>query len=137
MLAVVAIVAALTTVAIPRIQDAIERARVARAIGDIRVLQADLKEQDSLPASLSGIGRAGLLDPWGHPYQYLRFPDGVARGAVPGARLDRFMVPLNDEFDLYSLGKNGQTAAAITSSAGQDDVVRAVDGGFIGLAARF
>ena len=63
LMAVSAIIAAVATLAIPRVQDSIEKAKVARAIGDIRSIASDLDAQDSLPDNLGGIGRAGLLDP--------------------------------------------------------------------------
>ena len=136
MMAVTAIIAALTTLAIPKIQDAIERAKVARAIGDIRAIQSDLDGQDSLPDNLTVIGRATVLDPWGNPYQYLKFPD-KAHGVPQGARRDRFLVPLNSEYDLYSMGRDGQTKAPLSPPVSADDVIRAMDGGFIGLASKF
>lgn len=136
MLAVTAIIGALSTLAIPKVQDALEKARIARAIGDIRALQADLDGQDSLPATLSQIGRGGMTDPWGNPYQYYPFPP--RRGGPPrGARKDRFLVPINSTYDLYSMGKDGSTAAPLTARAGRDDIIRANDGGFIGLASKF
>jgi general secretion pathway protein G len=139
MLAVTAIIGALTTLAIPKVQEAIEKARVARAIGDIRAIQADLDGQDSLPASLGQIGRGGLVDPWGNPYQYLRFPPRQRKGGghPQGARKDRFLVPINSTYDLYSMGKDGSSAAPLTARASRDDVVRANDGGYIGLASKF
>jgi general secretion pathway protein G len=136
LLAVTAIIAALATLAIPQIQASTERARVARAIGDIHAIQTDLDGQDSLPDDLSTIGRATLLDPWGNPYQYLKFPN-KAHGVPQGARRDRFLVPINSEYDLYSMGKDGNTVVALTAKASKDDVIRANDGAFIGLAANF
>jgi general secretion pathway protein G len=129
-LAVTAMIGALATLAIPKVQDAVEKAKVARAIGDIRALQTDLDGLDSLPATLGVIGRAGVTDPWGNPYQYLPFPSG---GPPAGARSDRFGIPLNTRYDLYSMGKDQSSSGALTS----DDVVRANDGGYIGLASRF
>ena len=131
-----AIIAALTTIAIPAIQDALERARVARAIGDIGALQTDLDGLDSLPPDLASIGRGTLEDPWGNPYQYLRFPQR-SRGVPQGARRDRFLVPVNTAYDLYSMGRDGASKAPFSARASRDDIVRATDGGFIGLAARF
>jgi general secretion pathway protein G len=43
-------------------------------------------------------------------------------------------VPINSDFDLYSVGRDGQSAPALTARVSHDDVVRANDGGFIGLA---
>ena len=134
-MAVSAIVAALATLAVPRIQDSIEKAKVARAIGDIRSIASDLDAQDTLPDNLSAIGRSGLEDPWGRGYVYLKFDDGKK---VPhGARRDRFLVPINSGYDLYSMGADGDTKAPLNAKASLDDVVRAMDGGFVGLASKF
>jgi general secretion pathway protein G len=51
--------------------------------------------------------------------------------------VDKFGVPVNETFDLYSLGKDGSTSPAFSASAAQDDVVRAAEGGFIGAAKSF
>lgn len=139
MLMAMVIIAVLMTIALPMIQDVLDRARVARAIGDVRAVQTDLQTYETdgkgLPASLSAIGRGDMVDPWGYAYRYLRFPDD---GSKPkGARKDRFLVPVNSTFDLYSVGKDGGTSAAMTANASQDDIVRANDGGFIGLASKF
>ena len=53
------------------------------------------------------------------------------------ARKDKVLKPLNSDFDLYSVGPDGQTQASLTSSVSRDDVVRARDGAFIGTAAEF
>jgi len=137
LLAVMAIIGALTTIAIPAIQDAVERARVARAIGDIKAIQTDLDGLDSLPPDLATIGRGNLRDPWGSPYQYLLFPSSHGSGPPQGARRDRFLVPVNSEYDLYSMGRDGASQAPFTANASRDDIVRANDGGFIGLASQF
>ena len=136
-LAVTAIIGALATLAIPKVHDVLEKAKVARAIGDIRAIQSDLDGQDSLPATLAGVGRSATTDPWGHPYRYLRFPPRQGGGAPRGARRDRFLVPINTTYDLYSMGKDGNTSVALTAHGSRDDVVRANDGGYIGLAAQF
>ena len=139
MLMALVIVAVLIAIAMPMIQGVLDKARVARAIGDVRALQTDLQTYEAdgraLPGSLSEIGRGDMLDPWGYNYRYLPFPDD---GSKPkGARKDRFLVPVNSTFDVYSVGKDGGTAAAMTARASQDDIVRANDGGFIGLASKF
>ena len=35
------------------------------------------------------------------------------------------------------MGKDGSSVAALTAKASRDDIIRANDGGFIGLASRF
>ncbi len=140
MMAVVMIIGILAGFGVPKLREAVDRAKVARAIGELNAIQWDLMALESqnqpLPATLAGIGRAGMVDPWGFPYQYYKFPT-VAHGNPPGARRDRFLVPINSTFDLYSVGKDGATALALTAAMSEDDIVRANDGGFIGLAKDF
>lgn len=52
-------------------------------------------------------------------------------------RRDRYMYPLNTDYDLFSLGPNGRTAVSLGESVGQDDVIRAHNGGFFGLASEY
>jgi len=102
------------------------------------ILQALIKayeaDNDKLPASLAAVGNGGRLDPWGRPYVYLDLTPPGANGA---ARKDRRLAPINSDFDLYSVGRDGVTHKQLTHRDSQDDVVRARDGGFIGLGADF
>lgn len=134
LLAAIAIVGTVAALAIPKGQEAVERARVVRAIGDIFVISMDLDAQDTLPDNLAFFGPIPI-DPWGNPYQYNKFPVGAR--VPPGARRDRFLVPINTTYDLYSRGRDGASVPPLTARASQDDVVRANDGGFIGLGARY
>ncbi len=136
--AVSVIISALAALALPRYHDAVNRAKVARAIGDVRTLSIEIDAQDSLPPNLTSIGRGGLLDPWGNPYVYYKFIFSANGNAPPsGARKDRFLVPVNSTYDLYSIGSDGRTAVPFTSKASRDDVVRASDGAYTGLASKF
>lgn len=136
MLAVVAIIGMLLGIVTPRLQKLLETVRVAQAIGDIKALETDIVSfqsmRDSLPASLMTIGWGGKVDPWGRPYQYLPFNPTDKNPA--GARMDRSLHPLNSDFDLYSMGEDGASARPITAKSSQDDIIRANDGGFVGLA---
>ena len=62
---------------------------------------------------------------------------GPPCGSIGGARKDRFLVPINSDFDLYSMGKDGQSVGPLTAQKSHDDVIRANDGGFYGLASNF
>jgi general secretion pathway protein G len=62
---------------------------------------------------------------------------GGGGGSAAQARKDRFLVPINTDFDLYSMGKDGKSVPSLTAAASRDDVVRAANGAFIGLASRF
>ena len=136
LLSVVAIIGILAAIAVPRGRDLVERARVAKAIGDLRAIAQDLSGLDSLPGSLAAIGRGTTVDPWGNAYVYNPFPPG-RRGVPPGARKDRFLVPINSAFDLYSKGKDGRSVSPLTAAHSRDDVIMANDGGYFGLASRY
>lgn len=134
----VAVVGILATLVISHYSSYRERARQTQAKQDIAILQGLIKafEADNLalPPSLAVVGNAGRLDPWGHPYVYLDLTPPGARGA---ARKDRRLSPINTDFDLYSVGSDGLTHKQLTHRDSQDDIVRARDGGFIGVAADF
>lgn len=137
-LAALSIIGLLIGLAYPRLQEATNQARIARAIGDLRAMTIELNNLDFPPTSLAAIGRLGKLDPWGRPYVYYKFPPRKsAKAAPPGARKDRFLVPINSYFDLYSVGKDGGSAVALTAKMSQDDIVVANDGGFVGLASKY
>jgi general secretion pathway protein G len=134
LLSVIAIVCTVWALGVPNLHEAIERARVTQAISDISAISLNLTSLDSLPDDLSALGPA-QLDPWGRPYQYTKFPPG---GQAPlGARRDRFVVPINTTFDLYSVGKDAGSAVPLTAQASQDDIIRANDGSYIGLASKY
>ncbi len=137
-LAIVGILSALATV---RYLGYIEKVRVARAILDIDALQREIDsltfEGGPLPNLLSDLG-ISKIDPWGRPYRYTRLRDATGRPMNQGrARKDRFLVPLNDDYDLYSVGKDGLTSVSLAAVLSLDDVVRANDGAFIGLGAHY
>ena len=141
MLITIAIVATLAGIAAPIFGAYIDKARSQKAVSDIRTtLQAGIAlyeiANDMLPVSLSDISRGGILDPWGNTYAYLNF--AAAGPSSKGlARKDRFLVPLNSDYDLYSKGKDGRSVSPLTSRWSQDDIVRANDGAYIGLASDF
>lgn len=138
LMVVIAVLGTLTSVAIPAYQGYIERARVARAIAEIRIMQMEIGayqiDRNELPDTLDDIGRGNLLDPWKHNYQYLNFANVKGKGKM---RKDHFQVPLNTDYDLYSMGKDGKSASPLTAQASHDDIIRASDGKFIGPAWQY
>jgi general secretion pathway protein G len=86
------------------------------------------------PDTLSDVGYGEKLDPWGSLYQYLNFAGTNGKGAM---RKDRFLVPINTYFDLYSTGEDGESVSPLTAKASQDDVIWANDGDFIGPASDY
>lgn len=55
----------------------------------------------------------------------------------PTRRRDRYMFPLNTDFDLFSLGPDRSTATSLGEPTGLDDVIRANNGGFFGVASEY
>lgn len=137
-LLVVAILGVLTAVAVPKYENYRERVKQNQAAQDITVMQAMIKNHEInngvLPATLAEVGAAGKPDPWGRPYVYQELVSVQGHGL---ARKDRKLNPLNSDFDLYSRGKDGLSRAQLTNKESQDDVVRANDGAYIGLAADY
>ena len=67
-------------------------------------------------------------------------PPGGGGGGTPAialARKDRFLVPINSDYDLYSLGADGESKPQLNNAVSQDDVIRARDGSYVGLAENF
>jgi general secretion pathway protein G len=134
------IVALLVTVAIPNYSRFVERARVSKAIGDIgricvEIGKFQLKSNGALPVTLAELPIEIPLDPWDRPYQYLNIAlAGPGKGKL---RKDKNLNPLNSDFDLYSMGKDGDSKGPLTAKASRDDIVRANDGRFIGLASDY
>jgi general secretion pathway protein G len=138
LLIAMAVVVTLAALAIPSLLSSIDNAHVARAMADIDALEADIQAydqlNDALPDTLADIGRDQMLDPWGHPYQYLNFANAKGKGKM---RKDRFLVPINSTYDLYSMGKDGKSVPPITAKVSQDDIIRANDGAYLGLASNY
>jgi len=137
---VLAALGTLLAVSIPIYTNVLNKARIVTAITDIasvsRELEDYLEENGTLPETLDEI-RTNFRDPWGRPYEYLVIL-GKNKSEVSGSwRKDRFQVPLNTDFDLYSEGKDGRSGASLTDSKSYDDVVRANNGDYIGIASKY
>ena len=118
--------------------DYINKARMYNAMDTIAAVSTELSsygmDTGVYPQSLAEIGYGGLLDPWGNPYEYLNIANGGGEGTP---RKDKFLVPINSDFDLYSKGLDGQSGAALNAAKSRDDIIRANDGQYIGLAGGF
>ena len=137
LLIVLAVIGILCTIGLLLYANFSDQARTARAIADIANLSSEISTfeatNERLPNNLAEIGRATFRDPWGRPYEYLNF----ALGPMGQQRKDHALVPINTDFDLYSKGKDGASQPALTASASRDDIVRANDGQYIGLASGY
>jgi general secretion pathway protein G len=137
LLIAMAIIGILAGIAIPLYVGYAENARVQSAIADIRSISLVIDEyrtdRDSLPTTLADINYATFLDPWGNPYQYLN----IQMNGKGQCRKDRFVVPINTDYDLYSMGKDGKSQPPLTAKDSRDDIIRANDGAYIGPAAGY
>lgn len=138
LLLVLAMLGVLTAIALPLYNNYRERIRQTQAIQDIIVMQTMVKgyadDHGHYPASLADIKNGGRLDPWGRPYVYQDLSTVQNRGK---ARKDRKLNPLNSDFDLYSVGQDGLSRTQLTNKESLDDIVRANDGAYVGLASEY
>jgi general secretion pathway protein G len=132
-LAATVVIGILATVAIVKFRGHQEKVRISVAILDLQGMNFQIGAMDPLPTSLAQIGRGDLRDPWGNPYEYLKF-DLSGGGSPPGARKDRSLHPLNSFFDLYSKGPDGASNLPLTSARSRDDIIVANDGKYVGIA---
>ena len=134
----IAIIGILAAIAVPNYLGYLQRARYTVAIGDIRNISQAADEfaanNNRYPKDLNEIGMANLKDPWGNPYRYLN----VANEKGPGKlRKDRSLVPVNSDYDLYSMGADGKSVPPFTAKASLDDIVRANNGAYLGYAEEY
>jgi general secretion pathway protein G len=141
LLIVVAMTGTIAAIGLPEYMEALENARVAKAIGDIVSAGEDIRlftlDNRRVPNNLAEVGYATLMDPWGNPYEYVPVTPGKDGKKGTGYRKDHFMVPLNSDYDMWSNGKDGTHAPPLTAQSSRDDIVRALDGAWVGLAEDF
>jgi general secretion pathway protein G len=138
MLIAIAIIGIVISIAIPAYQEYVKEGEIYVAVQDLRnisLLIEDVEISGSMPASLAEIG-VNYNDPWGNPYQYLNLLDPANKGKGK-ARKDKNLVPINSDYDLYSMGPDGKSVGPLTAKASHDDIVRANDGGFYGIATDY
>ena len=131
------IVGVTLSIALPSYQAHRERTRTAVAIGDISAISSTIDRFQirfrRFPADLDEVGLAGMLDPWGFAYRYLNIADADKPGKGK-VRKDKNLVPINSDYDLYSVGPDGKSVSPLTAKPSRDDIVRANNGRFVGRA---
>lgn len=127
----VAIVGMLAAIALFSFSELRTQVRNTRAMSEIRGIEKDIiayaSEKGTYPASLNEVGVGTLKDPWGRLYEY----------HPPNTR--QFIgQPINDDFDLFSLGFDGlPLAVSIEDPESKDDIIRASDGAYVGIADQY
>ena len=138
LLITVTILAVIASIALVGYRGYVETTRINIAINQLTEMSIAISDygldNSGFPASLAQIGLANMLDPWGNPYQYLNIMANPGNGMV---RKDHNLVPLNTDYDLYSMGPDGNSVGPLTAKASRDDIIRANNGSYIGPAANY
>lgn len=129
---VLAVLGLMSAIAVPQYQDYLKRVDINQAtndIGSISLVITDFQlTYNRLPADLAAVGMNGMRDPWDNPYEYVNHDT-----APPGKRRkDKNLVPINNDYDLYSKGEDGRSVAPLTAKHSRDDIVRANNGKWVG-----
>ena len=138
LLIAISIIAIIAGAAMPLYANFVDNARNSAAASDILEIQLAIDRFNAstfaYPDSLDEIPGIPRTDPWGVAYAYLRIDGNTSGGVIGQQRKDKNLNPLNSDFDLYSVGKDGDSKLALTAKAAHDDIIRAGNGGFVGLA---
>jgi len=151
LIVVITIIGILSSIGLSVYRHFIDKARNTRAVAEIRLLDKEiigfLNINDRLPDGLAEIGRENMLDPWKSFYKYINFDAPNAeetwrtkgkesKGKGKGKGLDK-TTAVNSDYDLYSLGKDRMSVPALEDEASKDDIIRAADGSYLGLASAY
>jgi len=138
---VAGLIGTLSMIIVPRLLGYTQRNREAQAMMDISKMDIEIAhyimDYTVPPDSLADVGFDNLLDPWGKPYEYLKIIDSSDPSIGGKQRKDHSLVPVNSDYDLYSMGPDGDSGAPFTAKASHDDIVRASNGAFIGPVSEF
>jgi len=143
LIVVITIIGILSTIGVNVYKHFIDSARNTRAVAEIRMFEKEimnfLNDTEKLPYNLDELGRGFALDPWKNDYQYINFdsPGAEDNRRTKGAKGKGKGSPLNSDYDLYSMGKDGMSEPVLTDDASKDDIIRADDGGYTGLASEY
>ena len=135
LLIVLAMLGIVIAIAAPLYDRFVQRSRVTESVVHIGTIAAKIRDyrvaNGTLPVNLAVLQNIPTTDPWGRPYMYVIITN------VGVARKDKKTVPINTDYDLYSVGRDGLTHNSLGNADSRDDVIRARDGRFIGLAEEF
>lgn len=134
------ILAVAAAIMVPAYQTYREGSLISAAIADIRLIGAAIDNYKirtgDFPENLGDVGYGTRRDPYGNIYEYVPLT-GTYADKKAKARKDKNLHPLNTDYDLYSRGFDGKTNIPLTAGASHDDILRANDGEFVGLATNY
>ena len=127
----------LAAIAMPYYADWRNRVKTEQAASDISgngtVVETYVAVHHAFPDTWGDMPNAKVIDPWGRPYVYYN----IHANGKGGARKDHALNPLNTDYDMYSVGPDGVTKPQITQKDSVDDIIRAGNGGYVGIASGF
>ena len=131
LLITIGIIGTLSAIAVPTYTDYVKKNNDTQATVDIRNIESQIEGFRALngspPATLAAANIVPPNDPWGRAYIYVR----------PGNRWDKHDKPLNKDYDLLSMGKDGQSDVKLWKGPAFDDIIRCNDGAYVGLASKY
>lgn len=152
-LIVVVIIGILAVISLPNLFGSLEKARIARAIAEVKNLHLEIEafraaHGGGVPIDWSTFHSGPIpRDPWGREYVFNSFnstiippliplPPGISNGlnTALARRRNGALAPINSNYDLFSMGSDGDWHAFLIAVVSQDDIILANDGGYIGLA---
>ena len=152
LIVVITIIGILSSIGVSVYKHFIDSARNTRAVAEIRMYEKEimnfLNDTERLPDAFVELGLGTTLDPWKNSYQYINFDTSPGaednrrtkgakgKGKGKGKGLEKGS-PLNTDYDLYSMGKDGMSEPVLTDDVSKDDIIRADDGGYTGLASGY
>lgn len=138
LLLILAILGTVAAIVVPAVLGALEKVKTNRAITEIAEISSKVNAyqrlNDRWPTDLDEVGRVPRLDPWGNEYVYRSSDSADWNGK---RRRDRWLNPLNWDFDVYSVGPDGDSKAPLPPPVSHDDIVRANGGSYIGPAWKY
>lgn len=143
LLMVIAIIGLLALLVIPQYDNLKNNAKKAQCKADLRTVEKSIYaynlDRGAFPPNPGGPLDPAIFsvvnDPWGHQFVYYNIKEG---GGTPYAITVPGTDDLNDDFDLYSTGINGASTGLLDpTSTSWDDIVRALDGAYVGDAEKY
>lgn len=135
----VSLVAILASLAIPAYRNYVTEKDINQAKMDILEISQAIDKyyasENRLPEDLTFLSSEKRRDPWGNEYQFLDIQ--LVGSAGKGVRKDHKLKPINSDYDLYSKGADTETSANLSNTRSLDDIIRANNGNYIGLASEY
>lgn len=136
----VVVVTLVLTMMVPAALNLLDKVKKQNTRNDLVDIQEKIdafhRYNDRYPDNLSEVYPEGVpQDPWGSPYQYLNIAD--VKNTRGKQRKFKGRNSINSDYDLYSMGPDGESVPPLTGESSRDDIIRGYNGRFIGNALDF